>query len=223
MKTFLKTAIASAALAMSASSFAAISTIIETGLATSPTNGGLYGGLTLANNFDGGGAALGSLSGDFQIVTAGVLNANYLAPLNDLTNFLAVPNSANAGSGAPYVATWSGFGTASKFGMYWGSPDPFNNSIEFLLNGATVGGPISLTTAFPSIAFGSDNNKSSFVTFDPMGAFNQVRFTTSNSAFEMDNFSLQMVSAVPEPGEWAMMVAGLGVVSLIARRRKKQA
>lgn len=30
-----------------------------------------------------------------------------------------------------------------------------------------------------------------------------------------------MVTAIPEPGEWAMMVAGLGVVGLLARRRRK--
>jgi hypothetical protein len=42
----------------------------------------------------------------------------------------------------------------------------------------------------------------------------------------IDNISVDSiteVSAVPEPGEWAMMIAGLGVVSVIARRRKQQA
>ena len=37
-----------------------------------------------------------------------------------------------------------------------------------------------------------------------------------------EQFSTSMVvSAIPEPGEWAMMLAGLGVVSMIARRRRK--
>jgi hypothetical protein len=30
------------------------------------------------------------------------------------------------------------------------------------------------------------------------------------------------VAAIPEPGEWAMMLAGLASVAAIARRRKKQ-
>jgi PEP-CTERM motif len=39
----------------------------------------------------------------------------------------------------------------------------------------------------------------------------------------IDNIRLTQdaVAAVPEPGEWAMMLAGLSVVGLIARRRKK--
>jgi hypothetical protein len=34
---------------------------------------------------------------------------------------------------------------------------------------------------------------------------------------------ITLVSSVPEPGEWAMMLAGLGTVGLIARRRRKLA
>jgi hypothetical protein len=39
----------------------------------------------------------------------------------------------------------------------------------------------------------------------------------------IDNIRLtqDVVAAIPEPGEWAMMLAGLSVVSVIARRRKK--
>ena len=40
----------------------------------------------------------------------------------------------------------------------------------------------------------------------------------------IDNIRIyDQVSAVPEPGEWAMMLAGLGVVSAIARKRKNKA
>ncbi len=40
----------------------------------------------------------------------------------------------------------------------------------------------------------------------------------------IDNIKIyDQVSAVPEPGEWAMMLAGLGVVSAIARKRKNKA
>jgi hypothetical protein len=45
----------------------------------------------------------------------------------------------------------------------------------------------------------------------------------SYSGTVIDNIDVSSISAVPEPGEWAMMIAGLGVVSVIARRRKQQA
>jgi hypothetical protein len=43
-----------------------------------------------------------------------------------------------------------------------------------------------------------------------------------NDGFYIDNVTVQLdnVSAVPEPSEWAMMIAGLGAVSFIAKRRR---
>jgi hypothetical protein len=45
---------------------------------------------------------------------------------------------------------------------------------------------------------------------------------SASSGTVIDNIDVSSVSAVPEPGEWAMMIAGLGMVSVIARRRKQQ-
>jgi hypothetical protein len=56
----------------------------------------------------------------------------------------------------------------------------------------------------------------------PFGSANSLvfKFGPDNWTAGVDNITIQ-VSAVPEPGEWAMMLAGLGVVSAIARKRRK--
>jgi PEP-CTERM motif len=48
-----------------------------------------------------------------------------------------------------------------------------------------------------------------------------LAFGPDNWQMGIDNITIQ-VSAVPEPGEWAMMLAGLGVVGAIARRRRSK-
>jgi hypothetical protein len=230
MNSFFKSALTAAAFSVASASFAATPLIVSGGLAQggNPT-GPSYGGLTLANDFDGGGAYQGTLTGDFQIVPFNLVGP-FLAPLNVTSgNYLAVPSAATSGSNpvGGYIADWTGFGTANAFGLYWGSPDYTNVRIDFLLGGTVVDTFSSL--ALPDqIAYHSNNLESAYVTFSGIagGSFDALRFVGANSAWEMDNFSLALVpevSAVPEPGEWAMMIAGLGVVSLIARRRKNQA
>jgi PEP-CTERM motif len=59
-----------------------------------------------------------------------------------------------------------------------------------------------------------------------IGGFNPAnglvfKFGPDNWTAGIDNISVE-VSAVPEPGEWAMMLAGLGVVGAIARRRRSK-
>lgn len=63
--------------------------------------------------------------------------------------------------------------------------------------------------------------KTSTVLFTPTSNLASIRFTHftgDNQGILLDNVS---VTAVPEPSEWAMMAAGLGIVGLIARRRRQ--
>jgi hypothetical protein len=68
---------------------------------------------------------------------------------------------------------------------------------------------------------------------DPLGAF-RLRFNTSDlqagtytltvvgtAGASGSAFSGSITTPVPEPHEWAMMLAGLGLVAWVARRRKK--
>ncbi|MBA2659922.1 MAG: FxDxF family PEP-CTERM protein [Nitrosospira sp.] len=58
------------------------------------------------------------------------------------------------------------------------------------------------------------NNNSQAVAF---GMFNGGTYLTSNTT----GFYAMAVSSVPEPETYAMLLAGLGLVSLVARRRKQ--
>lgn len=43
----------------------------------------------------------------------------------------------------------------------------------------------------------------------------------ANKNTNIENLTLTVTAAVPEPSEWAMMIAGLGIVGLIARKRRQ--
>jgi hypothetical protein len=51
-------------------------------------------------------------------------------------------------------------------------------------------------------------------------AITKITFSASQNAFETDNHAY--IAAVPEPETYAMMLAGLGLMGLVARRRKNR-
>jgi hypothetical protein len=219
MKKMILGAIASGVLALGVTSANAAVTLGSSVLGSPTAYTGM--GLTLVTDFNSGTLASNGVTGNAALVT-GTIGAQYESPLNDTTQYLAIPQTtapyAPIGS-SPFIASVALGQVATSVGFYWGSPDTYNNLVELLSGGGVVG---QFTAADLALSSGvnSTNANSIYVKLDSTVAFDSIRFTTGNIAFEVDNLA---VTPVPEPGEWAMMLAGLGVVSLIARRRKNQA
>ena len=140
----------------------------------------------------------------FTTETTSVLN-QYLMPLAPAGSTVASYSVLSTMAGFSSTGTLSFGTTMTSFTFLFGSPDAYNSVTD---------GTVTITGS--SFSSGTGNNaESQLYTFvDPKG-FTSLTFKTTGVAFEV------AVAPVPEPETYALMLGGLGVLGMLANRRRK--
>ena len=158
----------------------------------------------------------------------GVVNASIVGGtiLNSDQPFADIPKGAIAGgnflSAGPTTTQDSTIqfdGGLSYVSFLWGSPDLYN-----ALTVKTTAGDVPFTAS--GLGFSVTNGDQSFSTYVQFTANAGVAIkglvfsnVPSVDAFEVANFNV--TAAVPEPETYVLMLAGLGAVGFMNRRRRK--
>ena len=153
------------------------------------------------------------LSHTFSGTFEGNLNGNLITGLSNITGLIdgvAYPGSGNLSQG--YLA--SPLYTQGVFGDAVVSLDGTQNNFIFLNSTGPVGSSTSNNWTFYFASFSG-------------GSTVYQRRLPQNNAFYSDStpsahWSVHAISAVPEPETYAMLLAGLGVMGAVARRRQSK-
>ena len=133
-------------------------------------------------------------------------------------------NTAYAGI-ASYVAVTGGasatyaIADTTSFSLLWGTPDSYN-TLAFYLDGALVDSVTgSEITGQPQYGYAA-----AYVTITTSTAFNQVIFSSILDSFEYAiptvDGATPVPAPVPLPAAAPLLIAGLGALSFVVRRRK---
>ena len=210
------------ALLAGAAVFAGTSAQAATTITFGDGTGGLSVGETLYADFNSGLSSYGGVSG-----------SNYLVMSGNVGGVGADP--AVGDQGDPYIsvgATGSGIATfnfagspgggLSQLGLDYGSADLYNSFILHLSNNTTetyTGQQvIDIGAADGNQSASNTNGRLTFKT-DPGIFITSFDLTSTSAALEADN--LGVISAVPEPSTWGLMLFGFGAMGMSLRRRRR--
>lgn len=220
-------AVAVAALIGAAGS-ASASLILNSSVGGAPT------GVNYAN-FDnlplgtGGGTSGGigvSFTGGDSRAVQGAASGLYAAPFLSGGNGALFGNPGNGADTTTYLSTGIGSiklslpGLEKYFGLLWGSVDSYN-SLQ-LYSGALLVGTVTGTDVTASANGDQGALGTFYVNVNSDVAFDSVKLSSSQYAFEFDNVAYNTASrAVPEPGTIALFGAGLLGLAWLGRRKAR--
>jgi PEP-CTERM motif len=152
----------------------------------------------------------------------GVLSpATNHGPTGDTTDYLATGVGTISINLATIESSFGFKGPIDYFGLYWGSIDPYTNSVTFWDGSHEVASFTGSEVASKASAMGIPvtlGKSSLFVNFFADGdTWTTIDLTSTYPSFESDNHAF---GPVPEPATMALVGLGLVAVALVFRRRK---
>jgi hypothetical protein len=152
------------------------------------------------------------------LVTTGDLSGISAQPYGSTGNFWTVGPT----DGSPGEMNLSSFAGIASISFIWGSVDSYN-TLEVL---DRLGNVLETFTGADAAVSPNGNqtdpitNPLALLTFSgtTQGNIGGLRLSSTSNAFETDNFA---VTAVPEPGAWAMLLIGFGFIGAFLRGQKR--
>ena len=183
-----------------------------------------YAGPTPTYDFEGGGATGGApITGGLVVNSGNGIGAEPWPFASPDNHYWTVGPNGEENTG-PGILDLSSFAQLGSVSFIWGSIDSYN-TLEVL--DRSLSGVLGIFTG-TSVAAPANGDQSSpttnrLVTLHFAGLdqtnIGGLRLTSTGQAFETDNYS---VSAVPEPGIWALLLLGFGFIGAFMRGEKRQ-